>query len=165
MWIFITKKLSKNFPPYLSIHWSEEWIDFSRVGEQIKKFREEIIEKDTTFLVDEFGYEHNELGARGIVFNGEKYKVFPDEYSFVSPENLYIFATEESCYEFILDEQIAATFNMQEYKEFIDALLLETDNKNLLILVSVCAVSAKDETLSIFLPGWFKPTKELLCCF
>ena len=84
MWIMLTKKLPiEKSPPKLSFHWAEPWpmIEWAVKQERAVRSGKIIVLGDGTLGSSVFNKEPDFRYAVGIIFQSEKLRVFPHEFS------------------------------------------------------------------------------------
>lgn len=168
MWILIKKNIGKDFPPFLSIHWAESWVNKEYAKKQVERSKllkhideNEEIKPEDEVVYTIFGKEHNESGAMGVIFNDEKYRIFPDEFSIISYEHLFYYLEEEA-FTFNFIDKLKPIILNPELQQYIDAISLDTNNKTLQLLFSFAIGIENKIELDGFLPGWFEPRPEVV---
>lgn len=84
MWIMLTKKLStEKSPPKLSYHWAESWpmIEWAVKQERAIRSGEMVVMADGCLSSPVYENEPDWRYAVGIIFQGEKIRIFPHEFS------------------------------------------------------------------------------------
>jgi hypothetical protein len=142
MWIMLIEKLPTVIsPPKFGIFWSTEWINGKIAAQQKKRLIHQYHDVDrydkrevdvlwdhTTQREDRlaaepfWGWEPNEARARGILYGGEKIKVYPHEYSEMTPEKmrLYVFGDEQGDGSHILIEDTTSVADEILIRQVLD---------------------------------------------
>lgn len=117
MWIMLIKKLPiRPSPAKLSIFWAVPWPDEHQVALQQKQYFDEALgkwsigwgyefdraEPPQDYFFDDFGKEPNAANAVRIRYKGHDLRVWPHEYSILSPENMAEYVRES--HELVADE-------------------------------------------------------------
>jgi hypothetical protein len=182
MWVMLIKKLQTIVsPPKLSLHWAEPWpMDDKytrRLAERVKSANK-YCDRDEGFIpydevADAFSgqplvYEERRLrGAMCIVFMGERIRIFPEEFSVVSAQNMaeYINPAEGSHY--LIEEdieasrvQVPSTWESKEKKLLFEAALL--DGCSIVQAFNVMEGKDVDFDADLFPPvmGWYRAKEE-----
>jgi hypothetical protein len=97
-WIMVIKKPPTEIsPPKLSMHWAETWVNERQANHNAEFINKGYYDQlsDGTIL-DQTGYVPNEEKAVGIWYKKHQIRLFPHEYSIMTPERMrdYIFGIE-----------------------------------------------------------------------
>lgn len=165
MWILLTKDLHvPGAPMRLSIHYSWPW------GEDKGQSKSELLEYSESFELyfgrfsGSFSYkEHDFENARKIQYDSNVIRVFPDEFSRMTPEKLKFYVEEG--YEFVSDpslkDQFPRVVMTRNRKAIYDAALVDGCGEYEATMVCL----GYDPTVVPPPLGWFKPPVEVINYF
>jgi hypothetical protein len=179
--MLIKKLTTEVSPPRLSIHWAEPWpMDDRHIKNAVKRKEDakrfywgrEEYPGDDEICDPFFGYpitmeERRFRDAMGIVFMGERIRIFPEEYSVVSAKNMaeYIDPVEGSHYLIEEDieagrDQIPSVWESKEKKLLFEAALL--DGCSIVQSLNVMEEKDVDFDVDLFPPvmGWYRAREE-----
>lgn len=183
MWILLKEKIrTEASPPKLSIFWSVPWPDNrwdrkekGRVKASVdflmrKPFSEEDpLDPDAEFYWDGLGFKMPNWGrARRILFRGHAIRVFPHEFSALTPESLRLYLVEEEGWELVPEgaaaEQIMKGVLEKDQKVLYEEALLDgcTHNQALLTALEVDITLEEPEFPAI---GWYRCKPEIAGVF
>lgn len=155
MWIMIIKCLPIQNPPLkYSIFWSTPWpSDDGMTSASLKLVLKSIRERDNyTVKPDDYaiydiqdetfrGRTPNWVGARAIIYESEKIRVFPHEFTAQSNPNLDYFINQEQAYHLVADnvaeEQSVKVVLDGEMKPIYESALLDGANHNQALLTVI----------------------------
>ncbi len=112
MWIMLIAKLpvaKEVSPPKMSIHWSTLWPydPYQNLTKRQQKKHNshmaKMLEEDRDLL---FGNEPDYENARRILYNGENIRVWPHEFSRMTPEKMKMYIMEECSHELVTCEYL-----------------------------------------------------------
>ncbi len=180
MWIMLTEKLLTNpSPPKMSIHWAISWPDKKCAESQFRRIVE--IGKNSKlrkrFTVFPLKYRHSDrtyhsslwkgnkephwAGVRKIVYKDNEIRIFPHEFSILTPINLKSYLDESHIFVSGNAAERSIELDMAEGdKRFIyDAALLDGCNKEQAKLMALGLDVSED---SLYPPpiGWYKIIPE-----
>jgi len=131
-------------PPKMSIHWSTSWAAGRFIkSQEIRAGRK--IQPDEPWVIDEnflcFGLEPNMTGARRIRFEGKEIRVFPHEFSAMTPQKMERFITEEEAYDLVPGDAASDTLVKGildgETRPIYEAALIDGCNHNQAIMTAL----------------------------
>lgn len=164
MWIMIIKCLPvKNPPPRYSIFWSTAWpSEDAMINKSLKLIQasakysardaiegdwpydevDNIKETDTYIFTPQdmmFGKKTpNWFGARAIIYQGEKIRIFPHEFTPQSNQNMHLFINQEQAYDFypntVAEERQVQLVLTGELRPIYEQALLDGANHNQALL-------------------------------
>lgn len=102
--MLLTKLSTLASPPKLSVHWSFPWGDEERAASQKKRLNSNNspwaededgeFNEDATVYYTFLGKEPNWKNARAIYYKNDKIRIFPHEFSIVTPKEMQDFVDE-----------------------------------------------------------------------
>jgi hypothetical protein len=176
MWVMLIKKIPCIVsPPRLSIHWAEPWPMVKQHKEAVKKLdnTKKVFYSYGEYPCDEDVCAFNDhplapeicrtKGAMGIIFMGEHIRIFPEEFTEVSDENMekYIDLRDGSHvlieYKADTKEQAPSQWMNKEQKLLYEAALLDgcTTSQAMRVMVGE---SLDISTIPVM--GWYRVRPE-----
>lgn len=164
-WIMLIAKLpTRPSPPKMSIHWSTHW-PFKRMADRQKEKvkKNELGEGAGSVYVDfltMFGREPVAKDARKIIYNDRELRVWPHEFTEITPENmrLYVEESHELVSGTVAEETLIKDMKGIK-KEIYDAALLDGCTHYQAQLMAL-GVDVSDENFEFPPIGWYRIKRE-----
>ncbi len=169
MWIMLREKLPTNpSPSKMSIFWSVPWVDMRYVERQREQLGTRLLEDlggDVYF--DVFGGKEPRWDqARMIIYKDEQIRVFPNEFSILTIENMktYLEESHELVPTSVAEQDIMNSILRGNRKRIYEAALVDgcTEYRARLMAMGVDVSNGHFEIPAI---GWYKIKAEYGCVF
>jgi hypothetical protein len=172
-WVMIRVQLpliEGGAPPPLSLHWAVPWPMDKKYCENYfrhycrdENFDADEDEFDMDFALGLFnGLDRNPFRALKIKYKGNDVRLFADEVSFVSSENMKLYLEDGShtlVPSSVAEGQIIQEVLDGEKKQFYDAALLDGANENQAFLTAL-GIPVEDDGAIYPAIGWYECRKE-----
>ena len=173
MWIMLTKKLPTQVsPPMMSIFWSVPWpylpdcVAKAKARHRKSASTEKIITNYDNHNGSPWGNEPDAKNARRIFYKSENIRVWPHEFSEMTPEKMKFYILDEQCHKLVKSDyvdiaddnktkQASEEITDEITKLIYDAALLDGCNENQAKMVALgMDITIEDAEFPAI--GWYR---------